>query len=289
MMRQRIKPGAALRPIGPDLHAVAFHSVSKVFRHRPSLFNWIGRERAGETVALNSVSITVQRGEVLVLLGPNGSGKTTFLKLIATMLLPDQGAVWVQGADTLREAKRARAGVGFAVATERSFYPRLTARENLEFFASLEDVPQSLRARRVAEVLGRTGLGDATDTLVMKFSSGMHQRLGIARALLKDPSILLLDEPTRSLDPGAAHDLWDWLRTTAHEGRTIVMASHNFTEAFAVGDRIAVLHRGLLLRHDRLQPGTTVEELRALYFRAVGSREEFASDLEDVANVAVGG
>jgi ABC-2 type transport system ATP-binding protein len=271
------------------LHAVAFHSVTKVFRHRPSLFNCIGRERGGETVALNSVLITAQAGEVLVLLGPNGSGKTTFLKLIATMLLPDHGAILVQGFDTCREPQRARAGVGFAVATERSFYPRLTARENLEFFASLEDLPRPLRARRVTEVLDRTALGDAADTLVMKFSSGMHQRLGISRALLKDPSVLLLDEPTRSLDPGAAHDLWEWLRATAREGRTILLASHNFNEAFAVGDRVAVLHHGSLLRHECLHPETTVEGLRALYFRTVGSREEYTSELEDISDVAVGG
>lgn len=271
------------------MHAVAFHSVTKVFRHRPSLFNWIGRERAGQTTALNSVSITAKAGEVLVLLGPNGSGKTTFLKLIATMLLPDQGAVLVQGADTRREPERARASVGFAVATERSFYPRLTARENLEFFASLEDVPRPVRARRVAEALERTGLADAADTLVMKFSSGMHQRLGISRALLKDPSILLLDEPSRSLDPEAANELWEWLRSTARDGRTILLASHNFNEAFAVADRIAVLHRGTLLRHERVPTGGTVEGLRAFYFDAVGSRAKYTPELEDVSDVAVGG
>jgi len=268
---------------------VDFHSVTKAFRHRPALFNWIGRERAGETVALNSVSISAKPGEVLVLLGPNGSGKTTFLKLIATMLLPDRGTVSVQGFDTRREPERARASVGFAVANERSFYPRLTARENLEFFASLEDVPRWLRAGRVAEALDRTGLTDAADTLVMKFSSGMHQRLGISRALLKQPSILLLDEPSRSLDPGAAHDLWEWLRSAARKGRTILLASHNFTEAVAVGDRVAVLHNGVLLRHERLQPHSSIEDLRGLYFRAVGSRDQDISDLEDLPHVAVGG
>lgn len=273
----------------PDPSAVALQSVTKVFRHLPSLFNWLGRERRGETVALNSVSISARTGEVLVLLGPNGSGKTTFLKLISTMLLPDCGAVLVQGIDTREEPERARAGVGFAVATERSFYPRLTARENLEFFASLENVPRSVRARKVVEALERTGLGDAADTLVMKFSSGMHQRLGISRALLKDPSILLLDEPTRSLDPGAACELWAWLRTTAREGRTIVVASHNFNEALAVGDRIAVLHRGILLRHEFLQSESTVEDVRAFYFNAVASCENWTTDLEDVSDVAVGG
>ena len=266
-----------------------FHSVSKVFRHRPALFNWIGRERTGETLALSEVSISATQGEILVLLGPNGSGKTTFLKLIATMLLPDRGTVRVQGFDTRREPERARASVGFAVANERSFYPRLTARENLEFFASLENVPRSARARRVAESLERTGLAHAADTLVMKFSSGMHQRLGISRALLKDPSILLLDEPTRSLDPGAAHDLWDWLRASAREGRTVLLASHNFNEASTVGDRVAVLHNGVLLRNERLQPRSSAEDVRALYFRAVGSEDKYAGEFEDVSDVAVGG
>ncbi|MGC2323401.1 MAG: ABC transporter ATP-binding protein [Terriglobales bacterium] len=268
---------------------MAFHSVTKVFRHRPSLFNWIGRERGGETLALNAVSIGAGAGEVLVLLGPNGSGKTTFLKLIATMLLPDRGAVWVQGANTREDPERARADVGFAVAAERSFYPRLTARENLEFFASLENIPRPMRARRITEVLTRTGLEDAADTLVMKFSSGMHQRLGISRALLKNPSILLLDEPTRSLDPGAACYLWKWLRATAHDGRTILLASHNFNEAVSVGDRVAVLHHGNLLREERLQPGSTVDDLRAWYFRALGSQPQYTPDFEEISDVAVGG
>jgi len=263
--------------------------VTKVFRHRPSLFNWIGREREGETIALNSVSITADAGEVLVLLGPNGSGKTTFLKLIATMLLPDLGQISIQCVDTRRDPERARAGVGFAVAAERSFYPRLTARENLDFFASLENIPRALRARRTSEVLARVGLEDAADTLVMKFSSGMHQRLGISRALLKDPSILLLDEPTRSLDPGAAYGLWKWLRTTVEEGRTVLLASHNFNEAISVGDRVAVLRHGSLLRDERLRPGSTLDDLRSWYFRAIGSQPLYTPELEEIPDVAVGG
>lgn len=268
---------------------MAFHSVTKVFRHRPSLFNWIGRERGGETLALNAVSISARAGEVLVLLGPNGSGKTTFLKLIATMLLPDRGSVWVRDANTRQDPERARADVGFAVAGERSFYPRLTARENLEFFASLENISRALRARRITEVLARTGLEDAADTLVMKFSSGMHQRLGISRALLKDPSILLLDEPTRSLDPGAAYELWKWLRATAREGRTILLASHNFNEAVSIADRVAVLHHGSMLRDERLRSGSTVDDLRGWYFRAVGSQPQSTPDFEEISDVAVGG
>src|ERR1700757_3263126 len=157
--------------------AVILESVSKIFRHRPALFNWLGRERTGETLALDQVSFEVPSGSVLVLLGPNGSGKTTTLKLISTMLLPDAGRVMVQGADTTVNADAVRERVGFAVATERSFFPRLSARENLDFFAALDDIPRKARAERVDQLLNQTGLHDSADTLVMKFSSGMYQRL----------------------------------------------------------------------------------------------------------------
>ncbi len=122
---------------------VVFESVRKVFRHRPALFNWLGKERGGETIALKDVSFSAARAEVLALLGPNGSGKTTALKLISTMLLPDAGSVRVGGFDARRDAGEVRRQVGIAVATERSFFPRLSARENLEFFAALDEVSRS--------------------------------------------------------------------------------------------------------------------------------------------------
>ncbi|HUK88465.1 MAG TPA: ABC transporter ATP-binding protein [Terriglobales bacterium] len=247
--------------------SVALESVSKVFRHRPALLNWIGRERGGETRALDDVSLSAAPGEVLVLVGPNGSGKTTLLKLVSTMLLPDKGQVEVAGADTVREAARARRAVGFAVAAERSFYPRLTARENLAFFAALDDVLREQRRERVEWALEKAGLTEAGDTLVMKFSSGMYQRLGIARALLKRPTVLLLDEPTRSLDPAAASRFWTLVRETADAGATILLTTHRFDEAMAVGDAVAVLARGVLAGQHRLGAGVSLEELRAFYFR----------------------
>src|SRR5438132_11910045 len=127
------------------MHSVVLESVTKRFRHRPALFNWMGRERTGETCALENLSLSVPAGKVLVLLGPNGSGKTTTLKLISTMLLPDSGRVLIEGADTCLRAGTVRKHVGFAVANERSFFPRLSAREKLDFFASVEDVPAKMR------------------------------------------------------------------------------------------------------------------------------------------------
>ena len=260
---------AFVRPV-----SVALESVSKVFRHRPALLNWIGRERAGETLALQEVSLSAAPGEVLVLLGPNGSGKTTLLKLVSTMLLPDSGRVEVAGADTVRDASRARRAVGFAVATERSFYPRLTARENLAFFAALDNVPRAERSAQAEWALEKTGLTDAGDTLVMKFSSGMYQRLGIARALLKKPAVLLLDEPTRSLDPAAASRFWNLVRETADGGAAVLLTTHHFDEAMAVGDAVAVLSRGALAGLHRLTAGTSIEELRAFYFRETEAGSE---------------
>lgn len=255
------------------MDAILLESVGKIFRHRPALFNWMGKERGGESRALSNISLSVRRGEALVLLGPNGSGKTTLLKLVSTMLLPNTGRVFVEGADTQINPQRVRRHVGFAVAGERSFFPRLSARENLDFFAALDDVPRQERRRRVDEMLQRTGLSDAADTLVMKFSSGMYQRLGIARALIKEPSVILLDEPTRSLDPASATYFWNLVRDLPSHGAAVILATHTFSEAVAVGDNVAVLHAGELAGYKKLA-GTNVEELRAFYFEKTGEVDE---------------
>jgi len=240
-----------------------------VFRHRPALFNWMGREARGETRALADVSLIAEAGEVLVLLGPNGSGKTTLLKLISTMLLPDRGCILVEGSDTRSAAHEVRRKVGFAIASERSFFPRLTARENLDFFAALNDLRRSDRPAEIERVLAETGLTESGDMLVQKFSTGMYQRLAIARAVLKRPSVLLLDEPTRSIDLGAATRLWQLLRRTASAGTTVLLATHNLQEAVAVGAAVTVLHRGGVVGHRRLGHATSVEELQQFYLREV--------------------
>ena len=248
------------------MDAIIFESVSKIFRHRPALFNWFGKERAEPTIALRDISLTVSSGSVMALIGANGSGKTTLLKLISTMLLPDQGQVIVNGSDTLRGPQRVRSSVGFAVAGERSFFPRLTARENLDFFAALDDVSTGQRKARIEFMLARTGLCDAADTLVMKFSAGMYQRLAIARALMKQPAVLLLDEPTRSLDPGVKADVWELVRELSAGGTTAVIATHSFQETAAVADSVAVLRRGELLDYREIK-GLNAEDVGSLYFR----------------------
>jgi len=262
--------------IGNFMERVAFESVGKVFRHRPALFNWLGKEREGQTVALRNLSFSAAEGEVIVLLGPNGSGKTTTLKLISTVLLPDAGVVRVGGFDAARNAGEVRRQVGIAVASERSFFVRLSARENLNFFAALDEVPHSQRNGRIDEVLHNTGLEEQADTLVMKFSSGMYQRLGIARALVKQPSVLLLDEPTRSLDAAGTAHFWTMIRALAQQRTTVLLATHNFSEASAIADRLLLLRRGELLA-TRASKGESAETLRAFYFGMTGEIDEAAS------------
>jgi ABC-2 type transport system ATP-binding protein len=264
---------------------VVFESVRKVFRHRPALFNWLGRERGGDTMALNNLSFAAAVGEVLVLLGPNGSGKTTALKLISTMLLPDFGSVCVAGFDTNRQAGNVRRQVGIAVATERSFFPRLSARENLDFFAALDEVAARERSRRIEEVLAETGLQEQADTLVMKFSSGMYQRLGISRALVKRPAVLLLDEPTRSLDAGTTAHFWTMIRALVRQSTTILLATHNFAEAVSVGDRLLLLQKGELLAERSIGSGESMEELRSFYFRTTGETDEAAGLIQRAGRV----
>lgn len=252
---------------------VIFESVSKVFRAQGAFFGLFRGGQRENKHALRNVSLYAQPGRVLVLLGPNGSGKTTTLKLISTVLLPDKGRVFVESADTKTNSSHARRQVGFAVANERSFFPRLSARENLDFFAALEEVPHEQRKKQVRKVLSLTGLSSEADTLVMKFSSGMYQRLAIARALIKDPAVLLLDEPTRSLDPAATAKFWELVRGLSGQEKTILLATHNFAEATSAGDSVVVLNRGVIAGQTEIRH-QSAEQLKSWYFRITGEVEQ---------------
>ena len=260
------------------MSAIVIDSVRKSFRHRPSIWPCGRGKRSDDAVALADVSLQVDRGTVQVLLGPNGGGKTTLLKVISTMLLPDSGTVFVEGFDTRVQEREVRQRLGFVVANERSFFPRLTARENLEFFSVLDEVPGRRRRSRVLDLLNTVGLPEHADKLVMNFSAGMYQRLGIARALLKKPSNLLMDEPSRSLDPGSATELWRLIRGLAGSGVAVLVASHNFQEAAAVADRITILSRGIVRGECRVDQCASAERLREFYFDCLGG-SNYSSDV----------
>ncbi len=204
--------------------------------------------RQPPVAALQDVTLTVRRGEVLGLLGTNGAGKTTLLKILATLVLPNAGQVAVHGWDVVQDADQVRRIVGLVTGEERSFYWRLTGRANLEFFAAFQGLTAQATAARIEELRRTLGL-EALDRRFGLYSTGMRHRLAIARALLPQPAVLLLDEPTRSIDPLATAALHRLIRATlvVELGCTIVLATHSLPEAEALCDRLAILHQGRLL------------------------------------------
>ncbi len=201
---------------------------------------------------LRGVSLEIEAGEATALLGPNGAGKTTLLKILAGLILPTEGYIEIDGED-VTDGSAARDGRLIYVSNEeRSMFWRLSGRENLRVFATLQHLGRAEQSRLIPELLDLVGLTEHADRPVMRYSSGMKQRLAIARGLLVKPSVLLLDEPTRSLDPAGARQMWNFIRTELVEklGTTLLMATHNTEEAAALCDRVAVLHNGELRAHD---------------------------------------
>jgi ABC-2 type transport system ATP-binding protein len=203
----------------------------------------------GATTVVSDVSFSANAGEFLGLLGPNGAGKTTLLKMLSTLIIPDAGSATVEGYDVVRDGAAVRSLVAPCLAMERSLYHRLTARQNLEVYADLQGLKRSERAARVEDALRAVSLSDTGEKLVGQFSSGMLQRMLIARALLTRPRLMLLDEPTRSLDPISAREFRAFLREelAQERGCAVILATHNAEEAFELCDRVAVLNKGRLL------------------------------------------
>jgi len=196
---------------------------------------------------LKDVSFTLGAGEWLAIMGTNGSGKTTILKMIAGLVRAEDGRVLVEGMDVRTHGSAARRVVGYSLADERSFQWRLTARENLRFFASLEGLSGVERTRRVNELLSAMDLDAQAERPFGEFSTGIRQRLAIARALLRRPRVLLLDEPTRSLDTSHATEVWRVIREEMDDnGGSVIVATHRSEEAAEYCQQLRVLKEGVL-------------------------------------------
>lgn len=227
--------------------AIVVHNLRKQFPVRRQWVEMVRRPFQHRwATALNGVDFEVGRGEVFGLLGPNGAGKTTLLKILCTLLLPTEGVAVVNSYDVVEAPQRVRQAVGYCLESERSFYYRLTGLQNLAFFATLNNLNSWKAATRIAEVLEMVGLNGVAATPFMTYSKGMQQRLGLARALLTDPAVLLLDEPTKSLDPDAATEFRRFLRGTLAErlGKTILLVTHSLEEARECCDQGAIMHQG---------------------------------------------
>ena len=195
--------------------------------------------------AVRDVTLEVQRGEVLGLLGPNGAGKTTTVRMLTALIEPSEGTAAVDGLDVVHDADAVRARVGILTETP-GLYDKLSATANLDFFGRLYGLPPAVRAERIERYLRLFGLWDRRRDVAGTFSKGMKQKLAIARALLHDPAVVFLDEPTAALDPEAAFIVREAIEELRRAGRTIVLATHNLDEADRLCDRIAFIRGGLL-------------------------------------------
>jgi ABC-2 type transport system ATP-binding protein len=206
-------------------------------------------KRFGRLDALHDVDLRVGRGEIVGLMGANGAGKTTLLEILATLVLPSAGRASICGFDVVTDARRVRERIGYAPAQAQSFYPRLAAAANLEFFAIAAGLTRAVARRRVAAVSALVGLDGCAGVRFDRLSEGMKARLSIARALLTDAPVLLLDEPTRSLDPIYQLEIRRFLRETAADrlGKAALLVTHSPAEAASVCDRVAILDRGRLV------------------------------------------
>lgn len=195
--------------------------------------------------AVRAVDLEVRRGEIFGLLGPNGAGKTTLTKMLCTLLLPSSGSASIAGFDLVRQPDRVKASLALISSEERSFYWRLTGLQNLDFFAALHGIPGKESDRRIPEVLELVGMQEAATRRFQEYSTGMKQRLSLARGLLANPDIFFMDEPTKGLDPLATKHIHDFIRNElAAAGKTVILATHHLVEAEEVCDRVGIMYEG---------------------------------------------
>jgi len=265
--------------------AIEVHDLSKSFRAQAG---WGQLLRGGRRQpALVGITLTVPAGQIFGLLGPNGAGKTTLIKVLAGLILPDGGHASVNGKDIVADSLAVRQSVGVVYGDERSFYWRLSLLENLRFYASLYRLPVALARARIDELLDRLDLQSVAHRRMHALSSGMKQRAAIARGLIHDPPILILDEPTRALDPVATHELHRLVRErVANQGRTVLIATNTMREAEELCDRVTLINHGTSIFTG------SIEELRerthdAVVYRLTigGGRDGWARGLRAIAGV----
>lgn len=197
--------------------------------------------------ALDGLSFEVGYGKVFALLGPNGAGKTTTVRIVCTLLLPDEGEVMVAGFDAIKSPRKVRERIGVVLDPDRGHFLRLTALENLTFYGVLQGLSRSEARSRGLTLLRERGLEGSEHRLVESFSKGMRARLAICRALIHEPEVLIFDEPTSGLDPMSAREVRARLKELGKEGKSVLVTTHNLWEAEHISDEVAVMNRGRVI------------------------------------------
>lgn len=205
------------------------------------------RKTSKTVTALDGVSFSVRKGEIFGLLGPNGAGKTTTIKTVCTLIQPTSGEVYVNGHDVVKDSQRARQDLGVMLTGDRTLYWKLTGRENLEYFSALYHMDRNRARERIRELLKLVGLEERQDTLVENYSTGMRIRLSFIKGILHEPPVLLLDEPTMSLDPQSARLIREIIQDLRKDGCAILLTTHYMEEADQLSDRVAVIDHGKII------------------------------------------
>ncbi len=202
------------------------------------------RKKRETITAVDGVSFAIDRGEIFSLLGPNGAGKTTTIKMLATLLIPTAGTARVFGHDVVREEATVRRLMTTVLPGERTLFWKLTVKENLRYFGSLYGLTKAYTERRIAELISFFGMEEKANALVERLSTGQRQKIVLSRALLPDPQLILLDEPTLGLDPNAARQLRELIRSVRDQGKTVLLTTHYMYEADELSDRVAIINKG---------------------------------------------
>lgn len=230
-----------------------------------------------DKLALDNVSFDVNDGEIVGLLGENGAGKSTLLRIVSTMLIPSSGSVEVNGFDILKNPDKVRKHIGILFGSEVGLYERLTARENLDYFASLNGMNDEARKKRVDYLIDKFYFGDYSEKRVLNFSKGMKQKVAIARSVIHDPDSMLFDEPDSGLDFKASKIIFDFMEECKQEGKSIIFSSHSMENIKNYSDRVVVIHKGKIAKIFRMKQYRekyTEREINDILFNLVCDGDE---------------
>ena len=240
--------------------AISTENLTKRFPRSSGYRDLLPFREKKYVTAVENISLDIKEGELFGLLGPNGAGKTTLIKLLCCLVLPSSGTAYVFGHNVFKEEQAVKKLVGLVSAEERSFYWRLTGRENLQFYAALYHLTREQTKKRIDELLNLVEMTDKADIRFQNYSTGMRQKLAIARGLLSSPRVLFVDEPTRSLDPVSAQAVRRFFKEkVVGEGVTMILATHNLNEAEQLCDRLAIMDHGHVIALG------SIGELRSLF------------------------
>ncbi len=239
----------------------------------------------GDFLAVDRATFSVEPGRVFALLGPNGAGKTTTIRMLTSILIPSAGCATVSGFDVVTQAAQVRASVG-VLTEQHGLYERMRGVEYLDFFGRIYRLSPEIRQQRALNLMRRFGLGDSLDKRIGEYSKGMKQKLALVRALLHDPPVLLLDEPTSAMDPQSARLVRDAIKELRQDHRTIVLTTHNLTEAQELSDRIAVIRHGrIIAQGDFEELSSRFVGLPVMELKMVQSLNGLAGELKNIVTI----